>query len=476
MDRPTSDIRRWLALAIVTAAQFLAVMDAFIVNVAIPSIRSDLNASTAEIEAVVAVYQIAYAALVITGGRLGDISGRKRIFIAGVLGFTLASLCCALAASAPLLIIARAAQGAAAALMVPQVLASIHTLFPDAARARAFAVLGIAIGLGAATGFILGGWLVALGIGGLGWRAIFDVNVPVGTAIAVAASWLVPPMARNEGGHLDLPGAAVLFAGLLGLLAPLMFGRDLAWPWWLWLMMAAGAFTLAGFLRLQRGVERRGGMPLIDLALLEDAQFLAGICATFSFFLGNLSFYFVLTLFLQNGLEFPPFDAALTVLPLAFAFVAGSRLAASRGERRGICALIDGCFIQAAGLACIALLVAAVERPTMAMLMLPLVAFGFGQGIVLTPLFSAVLSLVRHAHAGAGSGMLTTTQQVANGAGVVVIGAVYFAARSTHGDRWAMLAAVAALACTIVSTVVCLLRLRPGAVTAPSPVRRPSRP
>ena len=232
--------RRWWALASVASAQFLAVVDAFIVNVAIPSIRIDLHAGAAEIQAVIAVYQIAYAALVITGGRLGDIVGRKRVFITGVLGFTLASLWCGLSGSAPMLIFARAAQGGAAAMMVPQVLASIHTLFPDGARARAFTIFAVAIGLGAAVGFMLGGWLVTLNLAGLGWRSIFCVNVPVGIGIALAAGWLMPTMPRNIGTRLDLQGAVVLFVGLLGLIVPLMFGRELGWPWWMWIAMAAG--------------------------------------------------------------------------------------------------------------------------------------------------------------------------------------------------------------------------------------------
>jgi MFS family permease len=444
--------RRWWALASVASAQFLAVVDAFIVNVAIPSIRIDLHAGAAEIQAVIAVYQIAYAALVITGGRLGDIVGRKRVFITGVLGFTLASLWCGLSGSAPMLIFARAAQGGAAAMMVPQVLASIHTLFPDGARARAFTIFAVAIGLGAAVGFMLGGWLVTLNLAGLGWRSIFCVNVPVGIGIALAAGWLMPTMPRNIGTRLDLQGAVVLFVGLLGLIVPLMFGRELGWPWWMWIAVAAGSAVLVGFVHHQRRVERRGGMPLIDLALLEDRIFVAGMGATFCFFLGNLSFYFVLTLYIQNGLHFSPFDAALTVMPLAFAFVVGSRLSGGR--------LIEGCVVQGIGLAATGLLVGSVMRPTIGMLMVPLAVFGYGQGMVLAPLFSAVLTQVRHAHAGSGAGILTTTQQVANGTGVVLVAAVYFAVQGPDGDRRALLAAMIALGVTVVATVAFLWRMR----------------
>ena len=468
-QQSTLSARRWWALATVASAQFLAVADAFIVNVAIPSIRADLHASGAEVQAIVAVYQIAYAALVITGGRLGDIFGRRRIFLAGVVGFTLASLWCGLAWSAPMLILARAVQGSAAALMVPQVLASIHTLFPDAARARAFAIFGIAIGLGAALGFMLGGWLVTLDLAGLGWRSIFCVNVPIGLMIVLAAAWLMPAMRGVAGTRLDLSGAAMLFAGLLGILLPLMFGHELGWPWWLWLVEAAGAAVLAGFLQMQRAMQLRGGAPLIDVELLSDRAFVSGMGATFCFFMANLSFYFVLTLFMQNTLHLSPFDAALTVMPLAFAFVAGSRLAAGRVARRGVMALIEGCLVQAAGLAVTAALIDLVAHPTMTMLMLPLAIFGYGQGMVLAPLFSAVLTNVRHAHAGSGSGMLTTTQQVANGTGVVLVGAVYFAIQASYGGRLAMLAAMALLACAIATTIGFLQRMRTGSVTAPMP-------
>src|SRR6201997_1920818 len=229
--------RRWLVLAIVVAAQFMFGVDAFIVNVAIPTIASELHASPAEIESVIAIYLIAYATLIVTGGRLGDIFGTKAVFIVGVLGFTLTSLWCALAQAGPELILARLAQGATAALMVPQVLATLHLLFPDEARGRAFAVYGIVLGLAGAAGFVLGGVLVTLDLAGLGWRAVFFVNVPCGALIIAAALRIMPQVPRRTGVRLDMSGACVLFAGLLCLMGPLLFGHDLHWVPWLWPLM-----------------------------------------------------------------------------------------------------------------------------------------------------------------------------------------------------------------------------------------------
>src|SRR5580698_707865 len=194
--------RRWWVLAIVVTAQFMFGVDAFIVNVAIPTIARDLHASSAQIEAVIAIYLIAYATLVVTGGRLGDIYGTKNVFIAGVLGFTVTSLWCGLARSGPELIAARLAQGATAAMMVPQVLATLHLLFSDGSRGRAFGIYGIVLGLAGAAGFALGGVLVTADLAGLGWRAVLFVNVPSGLIIIALAWWIVPSVPRRVGTRL----------------------------------------------------------------------------------------------------------------------------------------------------------------------------------------------------------------------------------------------------------------------------------
>jgi len=452
--------RRWWVLAIVVAAQFMFGVDAFIVNVAIPTIAAELHASPAQIESVIAIYLIAYATLVVTGGRLGDIYGTKNVFLAGVFGFTLTSLWCGLAQSGPELITARLAQGATAALMVPQVLATLHLLFADASRSRAFGVYGIVLGLAGAAGFALGGVLVTSDLAGLGWRVVFFVNVPVGLFIMAAAWKIMPAVPRRAGTRLDIPGAVVLFAGLLCLIGPLLFGHDLGWSPWIWLVIAAGVAIIVAFLRLEEAVARRGGMPLIDLALLSDKAFMRGLGAAFFFFFANLSFYLVMTVFMQRGLNIPPLQAGLVFVPLALAFVIASRHSALRARHRGTLVLIEGCAVQVAGLAVLALTVSSVAAPAASVLALLLVIFGYGQGLVMAPLSGAVLSTVKPMSAGSGSGMYGTISQIANAAGVAAIGAVFFAIEAVTSVRPALYAALLFFALSILLSVAFLSWMR----------------
>ncbi|MBR0736901.1 MFS transporter [Bradyrhizobium liaoningense] len=435
--------RRWWVLAIVVAAQFMFGVDAFVVNVAIPTIAVELKASPAQIESIIAIYLIAYATLVVTGGRLGDIHGTKTIFLAGVLGFTATSLWCGLAQSGLELIVARLAQGATAALMVPQVLATLHLLFADGQRSRAFAIYGIVLGLAGAAGFLLGGLLVTIDLAGTGWRSVFFVNVPCGLVIAAAAWRIMPSVPRRSGTKLDIKGSIVLFAGLLCLIGPLLFGHDVGWAPWLWAVMATGGAILAAFLKLERKVARAGGMPLVDLALLSDAAFLRGLGAAFFFFAANLSFYLVMTLYMQRGLEIPPLTAGLAFIPLALAFVVASRHSGVRARHRGTKVLIEGCVLQIAGLAALALVAFHLAAPTPMTLALAMVVFGYGQGLVMAPLSGAVLSSVKPAAAGSASGIYGTTAQIGNAAGVAAIGAVFFAVEAVQSARAGFLVSLA---------------------------------
>jgi len=446
---------RWWVLAIVVGAQFMFGVDAFVVNVAIPTIATELHASTAEVESIIAIYLIAYATLIVTGGRLGDIHGTKSVFLVGVLGFTLTSLWCGLAQSGSELIIARLEQGATAALMVPPVLATLHLLFSDHARSRAFAIYGVTLGLAGAAGFALGGILVTLDLAGVGWRAVFFVNVPFGILILVAAAKIMPSVPRRAGARLDVTGAVVLFLGLLCLIGPLLFGHDFHWSALVWLTMVAGVAIVAVFLRLERAVERRGGMSLIDLSLLSDNAFMRGLGAAFFFFFANLSFYLVMTMYMQTALQIPPLEAGLVFVPLALTFVIASRVSGVRAKHRGTLVLIEGCAIQVAGLAVLALTVTLIA-PAALTLALILMIFGYGQGLVMAPLSGVVLSSVKPASAGSGSGMYGTTAQIANAAGVAAIGAVFFAVAAALTPTQALLVSIVLFALSIVISAAML--------------------
>jgi predicted MFS family arabinose efflux permease len=316
------------------------------------------------------------------------------------------------------------------------------------------------LGLAGAAGFALGGVLVTSDLAGLGWRVVFFVNVPCGLVIMAAASKIMPTVPRRAGTRLDIPGAIVLFTGLVCLIGPLLFGHDVGWAPWLWLVMAAGVAIIAAFLRLERAVASRGGMPLIDLALLSDKAFMRGLGAAFFFFFANLSFYLIMTLFMQRGLHIPPLQAGLVFVPLALAFVIASRHSAVRARHRGTLVLIEGCAVQVAGLAALALTVALVETPTASVLALLLLIFGYGQGLVMAPLSGAVLSTVKPISAGSGSGMYGTTSQIANASGVAAIGAAFFAVEAITSVRPALLASLALFALSILTSVAFMSWMR----------------
>ena len=451
--------RRWWVLAIVVAAQLMFVVDAFVVNVAVPSIRAELRATIAETQGAIVIYQIAFATLIIAGGRLGDIRGAKPVFLLGLLGFTAASLWCGCAHSGNELVASRAMQGAAAALMIPQVLASIHRLFPDAERGRAFGTYGFTLGFGAAVGLALGGWLLSLDVAGLGWRTIFFVNVPIGVVLLAAAWRLMPTMPGKPGARLDLIGAGVLLIALLCVLGPLVLGTDLGWPAWLFAVMAAGVLSLILMWPLERWVERRrNGLPLVHLDTLRDRGFVTSLTAVFFFTFANLSFYLVMTLYLQLGLGLPALQAGSIVLPLAVAFALMSRIAGPRAQRLGNTALIQGCGVQLAGLLVLGAAIA-VGRGAPAVLAAVLIIFGIGQAMVMAPLYALVLKKVPAAHAGSGGGVVSTVQQIGNASGVALVGALYYAVQASHSARWAILASLTTLAMAIAVTAVLLRAL-----------------
>ncbi len=384
--------RRWLALAVVLAGAFVVYLDIFIVNVAIPSLRHDLGAGEAQAQWVLAAYQLAYAVALVSGGRVGDAIGRRRAFLLGIGGFTLASALCGAAPSAEALIAARALQGLAAALLFPQVLSIIQVTFPPAERPRAFAVMGAVIGVATIAGQLVGGSLIALDPAGLGWRAVFLVNLPLGVGAIVAARRLVPESRAPEARRLDLGGVALASAALLLLLLALVEGREAGWPAWVWLALAAVPPLGAAFAVWERRVAAAGGAPLFALSLLEIISLRRGLGLVLVFYLGLNAFFLMLAFYLQDGMGRTPLQSGLIYTPLALGFFVVSLLAPRLVRRLGPAALALGAAVAAGGYVAVVALVAAAGAtlPT-APLIVALVAIGCGQALFLTPLFATVL-------------------------------------------------------------------------------------
>jgi len=416
-------------LPVVLMAMFMAGFDIWAVNVAAPSLQRDLHVSDAALQLIVGGYAFMYASGMVTGGRLGDLFGYRRMFMTGVVTFVVASLLCGLAQSSGELVAARLVQGLTGAAMVPQVLALITATFPPAERPRALSWFGVTMGVGFVSGQILGGGLLSADVFGLGWRAIFLVNVPVGIAAVAAAAVLVPPAWGQRRPRLDPLGAVGVSASLALALVPLTLGRDEGWPVWTWVALSVSLPLLALTVAWERRLARRGGQPLLDLPLFRDRAFSAGLAANFglTFFFG--SFMFVLTLLLQAGLGQQPFRAGVEVLPLAATFTVMSILGPKFAARLGSRSITLGAILAALGTLGLVLTGARYGAHLSGWDLAPATALiGIGQGIALPSLISAVLAHVQPARAGAAAGILTTTQQFGIASGVAVVGAVFYGA------------------------------------------------
>ena len=423
----SADPRRWVALAVVLIAGFMQLVDISIVNVAIPSIQRDLDATYADIQWVLAGYQLAFAVMLITGGRLGDIYGRKRLFMIGMAGFTLASALCGLAQTPDMLIASRILQGLFGAIMFPQVLSIIQVTFPPQERATAFGLFGATIGLATITGPLVGGLLIQADLFGLEWRPIFLVNLPIGiAALAVAARFLVESKAPRAL-RLDPVGVVVVTAGLLLLVYPLVQGRDLGWPPWTFLSMAASVPVLAGFAVYERYKKALDGSPLVDMDLFRQRSFVPGLLLAGIFFMGIPAFFLTFSLWLQIGLGFSALHAGLTGAP----FAVGSALASAASVRLvpvlGRRILSAGSLLLVAGMVALMWTVDRYGGAVTSWQLLPaLLLCGLGLGSVIAPLVNVVLAGIRAQDAGSASGVLTTVQQIGGAIGVALIGVVFF--------------------------------------------------
>lgn len=463
---------RPVGVAVLLLGAFLPIVDFFIVNVALPTIDSTLHASAPTLELVVAGYGTVYAALLVLGGRLGDSWGRRRVFLIGLVGFTLTSLACGLAPSVGVLITARLAQGACAALIVPQVLATFHATLDGPRRARALGLYGATAGIAAVVGQLVGGLLVTADIAGTSWRPIFLVNIPVGLVVMAGAVRFVPATRSPVPAGIDVPGTVLFAATLSALLVPLAEGRTLHWPVWTWLVLGAAPFLALATYAVERRAERGGAVPLLPPSLLQVRSMRRGLALGLPFFLGFGAFMFVFALTVQDGLHASPLRSGLAITPLAVMFLIGSLLTPRAIARFGRATLGVAGVVQALGLGWLVLVVSG-GWPDVALVDMagPLAVCGFAQSFVFGSLFRLILADVPPHLAGVGGGVLVTLQQSGLALGIATIGTLYLGLEGgSIGTAFGVAIGIQAVLALAVATGARMLPSVTASVAEPVPV------
>lgn len=428
------DPRRWITLAVILAATFMGMLDTFIVNISIPSIQRDLHASFAQVQFVLAGYTLAYAVVLTTGGRLGDLYGRKRLFLIGMVGFTLASALCGFAPTPILLIVFRVIQGSMAALMLPQVLSIIQVSFESKERGVALGFYGATLGAAAILGQVVGGLLIAANILNLGWRTIFLVNLPIGLVAVVAALLLVRESHAPGTKKLDLVGVALVSVGLFLLVYPLVESRTSGWSFWLSFCLIFSLPVLALFALYEHWFAVHGHSPLVVLSLFGQRAFVVGIVMVLVFYSSSSGFFLILTYYLQAGLTFSALRAGLTFLPMGVGFFLASATASKFVPKLGRDVLTLGAGIMLLGYL---LLILLSQQRLQVVGIVPLIAVllaeGLGQGLLTAPLITTVLAGIASRDVGMASGVLTTVTQIASALGVAIIGLLFANVVGNHG-------------------------------------------
>lgn len=427
---PPAVARPWLGFSAVLAAMILDILDSTIIGVGAPTIQQDLHMSSSALEWVAAAYTLAIAVGLMTGGRLGDMFGRKRVLLLGLAGFLLSSVACGLAWSSGALIGARVLQGLAAALIAPQAFGLIRDLFPAEKMSQAFAALGPVIGLSTVLGPIVAGLLLRLDVLGTGWRALFLINLPLGVfALAVGARFLPRRPTDRPQVRLDVVGTMLLATVSFLLVFPLVDGRGLGWPLWVFGVLAATIPVLGAFLLHQRARLRAGRAPLVPTSLLQKRSYVSGVLFVLVFFAVVVGFSLTVGLFLQIGLRMTPLHASLVLAASAVGAFVGSGVGAWAATAVGRPILHVGLAIMA--VATTALLLSLHASGTAAAVgtwsLVPgLALFGLGMGMIFVPLFSIVISEVDDAEVGAASGLLESLQQLGASVGVAVLATLFF--------------------------------------------------
>lgn len=428
--------RRWIALAVVLTAAFMDLVDATIVNIAVPSIQRDTGATFSAVQWVTAGYALAFALGLITGGRLGDIHGRKKLFLLGMGGFTLASALCGFAAGPGMLIGARVLQGAMAALMVPQVLAIIHVSFPAHERGKVFGMFGAVIGLGAVCGPLIGALLTEGDLLGLAWRPIFLINLPVGVAGILLGRRFLAESRAPRALRVDLIGTALATVGLLMLLYPLTQGRENGWPLWGFVSMAASPLVLGVFVRFERARARKGGAPLVELSLFTIRSFAAGAGVQLTFGVVSGLFFLVWTLHMQLGLGWGPLHAGLTGVPFSLACSLAAGVSVQKlVPRFGRKVLQAGALIMLCGALVYLGEAGRYGTALQSWQLVPaMLLMGAGMGLIVAPITDAALSEVPAEHSGSASGIFNTTGQLGMALGLGLSSVAFFGVVGSRGE------------------------------------------
>lgn len=427
-EERTYDPRRWVALATLLLAGFMNLIDVTIVNVALPRLQSDLGATDSQIEWVVAGFVLAFALGLLPFGRLGDIMGKKTIFLIGVSLFTIMSVLCGLSPNIETLVFARVAQGVAGAIMTPQVLAIIQNIFPAKERGTAFAMFGIIAGMAAVAGPITGGFLISLDLFGLDWRPIFLINLPVGIIAVILGLRNIPDLKGDPSLSNDWIGIAIVTLASFLLVFPLIEGRTFGWPLWSFAMMVLALPGILAFIWWQRRQERLNRPQLLSMNLLRNRSYLMGTLATTAFFSGIPGFFMVIALLYQTGYGLTPLQSGITTIPFPIGMFIASAIAGKLGHRFLKPRLYIGIVVLFLGMFLVRQTVIGIDGALDQMAFaLPLFVSGFGMGVSVSVLFQLALADVPPREAGSGSGGLQAFQQLGGAIGVAVIGQIFFA-------------------------------------------------
>ena len=474
---PQAEPRRWAMFVILLVGAFLPPLDFFIVNVALPAIQDELSASSSAEQLVISSYAAVYAVTLITGGRLGDIYGRGKMFFIGLIGFAAASLLCGLAWSPWVLISGRVLQGTTAAIMAPQALASVQAIFPEAEKPFALSIYGAVFGLASVIGQVVGGILISADLFHLGWRAIFLVNLPVALLVILFGLPLLKETRAPSAQRLDPVGMLLATATLSALIVPLIEGREAGWPWWTWLSFLAVPLLASLLWRYERRLSQNGGSPLLDPVVLRAPGLGQGLAIVLLFYSIG-AFFLLFSVYLQDALQLNALTAGLLFLPFGVGFLIGPLLTPYLRRFVGnyLSAIGMGC--ETLGLAGLAGLIAHTmmgSAPAMLPLAVLLFITGLSQGLAMPTLVRMVTGRVAPAFSGMIAGVTSSTLQISTALSVAVIGGIFYSmldtgrsgANITHAFIVALLAMAICLA-TGAALSIRLIRQASGLFSAAS--------